>query len=155
MSNSPITFDTNGLYILVSNIGAVRQFHWGLYLATTPNDGRVSHMVNNIETGYKWRYRTRISNNVPISKSLIVAVKIAVMDPALHGALAGRLKVVSEDPPISCLIWLRRALKDLDDEGFIKLFAKVEDIVMDAEIMAEKNLLRQQRTVEKSSHSAA
>ncbi|KAL4904119.1 hypothetical protein BDW74DRAFT_179213 [Aspergillus multicolor] len=154
MSNDPATFEQNGLYILVSNINKVRQYHWSLYLATARDKGRIFHMVNSIETNYQWRYRSYMSANVPKSKTLIVAVRITVMDPVLHGPLGDRLEAVSTEPPISRLVWLRRALKDLDDEGFIKLLAKMDEIELDAEMMAEDNLEHQKRSVEKCNYSA-
>ncbi|RDW84101.1 uncharacterized protein DSM5745_04427 [Aspergillus mulundensis] len=150
-----IDFDINGLYILLSDIGAEWQFHWGFYLATKPGEGRVYHLVNNIETNHKWEYRTRLSRGVPHSISLLVALKIAVMDPALHGALGDRLKAVSQTPPVTCRIWLKRALQDLDDEGYIKLKGGVDDIELEGESAAVENKHAKIRQVIASRLSAA
>ncbi|KAL3496132.1 hypothetical protein BJX62DRAFT_232639 [Aspergillus germanicus] len=105
----PIDFDVNGLYVLVSEIGEVHQFHWGFYLALSKQHGRVYHMVNNVDTNHMWQYKSKISYGVPESLILLLALKIGVMDPGLHAALEARLETVSADPPVTCPIWLLRA----------------------------------------------
>lgn len=151
----PISFDTNGLYILLSDIGYERQFHWGFYLATGPEQGHVYHLVNNVDTGYEWKYKHGFTTNVPFSITLLAAVKIGVMDALLHNPLGERLKAVSQAQPITCRTWLMRALYDLDDEGYIKLIGKLDEIEIDAELKAVENKARKITTVEKSMFSAA
>lgn len=155
MQRDPVSFDPNGLYILVSDIGAEAQFHWGLYLATSAKAGQIFHMVNNKDTGYKWQYQAKPSQNVPSSLTLLVGRKIAVMDPSLHGPLAERLAAVSTTPPVTCRLWLKRALSDLDDEGYIKLNKSVDWIEEEAFIDALENKPRGRRTVQNSSGSVA
>ncbi|KAL4783790.1 hypothetical protein BJX76DRAFT_357692 [Aspergillus varians] len=155
MPSDPIQFDVNGLYILLSDLGAERQFHWGIYLALSAEHGRVYHLINNIATDGNWEYDTHLSYGVPKSKTLLVAEKIAVMDPVLHEPLGDRLATVSATPPVTCRIWLKRALHDLDDEGFIKLTGTVDAIEMDLETSATENKYRGIRTVEQSRLSIA
>jgi hypothetical protein len=54
-NSAPIEFDVNGLYVLVSETGEVKYFHWGFYLALSKAHGRVYHMVNNIDTNHQWQ----------------------------------------------------------------------------------------------------
>lgn len=52
-------FETNGLYILVSEMGDVEAFHWGFYLALSPTNGTIIHLVNNTDTNWEWKFRAR------------------------------------------------------------------------------------------------
>lgn len=150
-----ISFDTNGLYILFSDIGAMSQFHWGLYLALSPNHGIVFHVVNNITTGGRWQYQTKTSTGVPSSRTLLLAMKIAVMDPSLHSSLVARLAAVPVTQSITCRIWLKQALFDLDNEGYIKLTKEVDDIEMEGILFAEQNKALQQKSSMNSQGSQA
>ncbi|KAL4915372.1 hypothetical protein BDW62DRAFT_203682 [Aspergillus aurantiobrunneus] len=60
------------------------QFHWAFYLATTPRSGRILHFVNNIDPGHVWKYVSRLMTGVLKSSMLLVALKIAVMDPVFY-----------------------------------------------------------------------
>lgn len=144
---NPITFDPNSLYILLSDLGAERQFHWEFYLARTETDGQQYHLVNNADTGHKWKYLSRCSTGIPKALTLIVVMKIAAMDPALHGPLGVRLGAVSTAPPVTCRVWLKRALSDLDEEGFIQLTGSVADIELELETAAVENRARNIRSV--------
>lgn len=153
MPNNPIAFDPNSLYILLSDLGAERQFHWEFYLAITETDGQQYHLVNNADTGNTWKYLSRSTRGIPKALTLLVAMKIAVMDPALHGPLGARLEDVSTAPPVTCRVWLKRALRDLDDEGFIQLTGQVADVELELETAAVENRARNIWTVGISSFS--
>lgn len=157
MARQPIELDQNGLYILVSDMGSDLQYHWGLYLAKTPEEGEIFHVVNNITTNHEWQYQTKHSRNVKESVTLLVALKIAVVVPVLHEPLAERLGAVSTSPPITCRLWLMRALHDLDSGGLIKLklVTSVEQIVAEASVLAMGNVMTRQRGVYKSDGSWA
>ncbi|KAG2412883.1 hypothetical protein HFD88_010440 [Aspergillus terreus] len=155
MQRDPVSFDTNGLYILVSDIGAEAQFHWCFYLATSAKEGQIFHLINNEDTGHTWQYQTKPSEDVPLSITLLVGRKIAVMHPNLHGPLAERLAAVSTTPPVTCRLWLKRALSDLDDEGYIQLKESVDWIEEEAFIDALENKPRGRRTVQNSAGSVA
>lgn len=155
MPSNPISFEANGLYIFLTDIGAERQFHWGFYLAKGPKNGVIFHMINSVRTGDKWEYQAKSSNTVPYSKMLLLALNIAVIEPELHDALAQRLPAVSSDGAITCRVWLRNALQELDDEGFIKLIASVDKVEEEAVIGARNNMLRKQRTAVRSEHCVA
>lgn len=146
MPDNRISFDTDALYILLTDIGEVSQYHWAFYLAITPEHGIIYHTVNNRETGYRWQYQTKICTGVPSSTTLLVALRIAVMNPVLHGVLAERLAAVPVTPPVTCRLWLKRALFDLDDEGYIMLTREVGDIEMEGILHAEENKKVNQRT---------
>ncbi|KAL3479801.1 hypothetical protein BJX99DRAFT_61627 [Aspergillus californicus] len=150
MPHNPISFEPNGLYILLSDLGSEWQFHWAFYLAMTAHSGRILHLINNIDTDHVWKYVSRFMVGVPKTSTLLVALKIAVMDPVLHEPLDSRLAAVSQAPPVTCRTWLRRALEILDDEGFIKLTGCVEDLELEVESKAVGNRAMNCRTAEVS-----
>ncbi|KAE8151742.1 hypothetical protein BDV25DRAFT_138563 [Aspergillus avenaceus] len=146
MSRDAIQFDPNGLYILISDIGSDIQFHWALYLAATSHHGMMFHMIWSIETGHKWQYQVKSIMGTPNSLNLLVALKIATMEPALHAALTDRLALIPHTAPITCRLWLKRALHDLDEEGYIQLTGKVDEIEQEALTEAAENQPRRIRT---------
>lgn len=150
MPDNEISFNTNGLYILISDIGEVLRFHWGLYLALSPGHGIILHTVNNRDTGHQWQYQTKANIGVPNSKPLLVALQIGLIGPDLHGPLAERLATVPVTPPVTCRLWLKQALFDLDNEGYIGLMNEVNDIKMEGILPAERNKTNNQRTAEMS-----
>ncbi|KAL5334928.1 hypothetical protein BJX70DRAFT_402126 [Aspergillus crustosus] len=121
-----LRFETNGLYILLSDHGDTTTFHWGLYLAKSPVAGETFHLVDRANR-IDWRYETKPSQNVGSSNKLLLALKIAVLDPVLHVRFETcmlRIPIqasVRFQEPISCRIWVKDALFALDQEGFIKL----------------------------------
>lgn len=156
----PLVFDTNGLYVLLTDIGAELQFHWGFYLATRPEEGMVFHLINNASTNNVWKYQAKFSTGVPNSLNLLFALKIAVLDPALHTALGDRLAQIPVAPsprygPITCRVWLKEALSELDNEGFIKLIKCVNKVEDEALMQAAENKPRRKRTILLSKCSAA
>lgn len=109
MPSDQITFETNGFYLLLSDIGAERQFHWGLYLVKGPSNGVTFHLIKGPQTGNKWQYQTKKTTNVPNSVNLLVAIKLAVMNPSLYTALADKLAKIpvgtsSRYGPITCRV---------------------------------------------------
>ncbi|PSS12784.1 hypothetical protein M430DRAFT_29373 [Amorphotheca resinae ATCC 22711] len=160
MPSNLISFDVNGLYILLSDIGAESQFHWGLYLATASKEGIIFHVVNGPQTGYNWEYQRKKSYNVPSSLTLLVGMKIAVMEPLLHEALAERLDAVPVAPSsrygaITCRVWVKEALHALDDEGYIKLTTTVDMIEDEVTFAATENKSHMRRTTARSRGSIA
>lgn len=160
MPTDELVFDTNGLYILLSDIGAEVQFHWGFYLATGTEEGMIYHLINNASTNHGWKYQAKSSVKVPNSLNLLVAVKIGVLDPVLHAPLGDRLAniPIAASPrygPITCRVWLKEALSELDNEGYIKLTWTIDEIEVEALTEAADNLPRKKRTIVHSSGSAA
>ena len=86
--------------------------------------------------------------------------KILRQAKPLHDALAKRLTEIPVQPssrygPITCRVWVKEALEELDNEGYIKLQGKVNDIEQEAIDEAVGNKLRRKRTTIKSKLSAA
>ncbi|KFY30936.1 hypothetical protein V493_01534 [Pseudogymnoascus sp. VKM F-4281 (FW-2241)] len=160
MPSNPITFDVNGLYNILLDIGSERHFHWGFYLATEPRSGIIYYVINGPQTGDQWQYQTKRSQNVPSSVTLLTGMKIAVIEPLLHEALTDRLAAVEvEDSSryglITCRVWLKEALHILDDEGYIKLTAPVPLVEDEAIETAADNKPRGRRTVFKCGQCSA
>lgn len=149
-----LQFETNGLYLLLSERGDAYTFHWGLYLAKSRNDGEIFHLIN-LENSTTWKYEYKLSKNVGSSNRLILALKVAVMDSALHDALKTRLlqipiKSVHFHETITCRVWIKEALFALNEEGYIKLTGTVDQIEQEAKSKAMVNRNVHRKTVEKS-----
>ncbi|KAJ5701991.1 hypothetical protein N7488_009539 [Penicillium malachiteum] len=74
-----LELEPDGLYFLVSDMGEVQRYHWGLYHAHSANYGKKYHMINNARTGHKWEYDAAVTSNVPSSSIVLVALKIGVI----------------------------------------------------------------------------
>ena len=156
MPSDPLVFDANGLYILLTDIGAEIQFHWAFYLATSSSSGIIFQLINTPATGDTWQYQTKDSTDVPSSTNLLVAMKIANLEPLLHSALSDRLPQIpiSRSPrygDITCRVWLKETLHELDNEGYIQLIESVDYIEDEALMEAAENRPRDTRSVIKSS----
>ena len=155
MATDALRFDSNSLYILLSDLGDDYRFHWGLYLAKSPESGIISHLTNP-ENTTTWTYEAKSSANASSSGSLIIAVKVATIEPELVDTLCNRLAKIPigysahfrED--ITCRVWVKEALFALDEDGYIKLVKSVDDIEMEAKTAAMVNKYRKQRSVIKS-----
>lgn len=145
-----IGFHTDGLYIFLTDLGHETLFHWGLYLAQGPDHGVIFQMINGPTADDKWEYQCKVSDDVPYSKTLLVAVKIGVIEQVLHQPLANVLAEVPVDPPVTCRVWLHRALHTLDDMGFVKLIHPAQDIEDVAADSAFRNRTKGQRSIEAS-----
>lgn len=153
-----LEFETNGLYLLLSQRGDTYTFHWGLYLAKTPKEGEIFHLINP-KNSAAWRYEHKLSANLGSSNRLVLALKVAVMELALHDALRARLSQIPiQDSTrfrerITCRVWIKEALFALDDEGYIKLTGTVDQIEQDAKNKAMANKSQGTKTVSKSALS--
>lgn len=147
---APFVFDTNGLYIILTDMGIETLYHWGLYLAQSSRNGLIFHMINSPITGGKWEYQSKPNDGTPYSKTLLVAVKIAVIDVDLHQPLADTLAEVPVDPPINCRVWLHRALHEIHQRGFVQLNQPILDIENEASDLAFKNKTHNEQSVERS-----
>lgn len=161
MALAPLKFDTNGLYLLLSDLGDGYRFHWGLYLAKSGDSGTIFHITNSDDDAKAWVYEAKESGNVGKSQRLLIGLKIAVMDPALHESLQGRLQQVPIayssrfKEEITCRVWAKEALFELDSEGYISLTVPVEDIEEEAKSVAMLNRHRRARSIVKSQGSIA
>ncbi|KAL2863767.1 uncharacterized protein BJX67DRAFT_238771 [Aspergillus lucknowensis] len=106
-------------------------------------------------------YDKGYSENVINSNKILVAWKLAVVDPVLHEPFRTRL---SEIPiqystrfreAMTCRVWIKEELFHLDDEGFIKLIESIDDIEHDAIFSAMQNKVEGRQTVAKCSGTVA
>lgn len=59
------------------------------------------HVISSIKKANHWQYQTTPITGTPYSLNLLVAMKMAMMDPALHSPLADHLAAISDIPPIT------------------------------------------------------
>ncbi|OOF94898.1 hypothetical protein ASPCADRAFT_208553 [Aspergillus carbonarius ITEM 5010] len=150
-----LQFETNGLYLLLSDRGAESTFHWGLYLAKSPTFGDIFNIVNSPNPKV-WTYEPKSNQHVNTSRRYILALKVGDLEPALHGPLGTRLSEVPIEystrfhEAITCRVWVKEALFALDDEGYIKLIEAVNGIETEARYAAMLNKANGKRTVAKS-----
>ncbi|KAL3472022.1 hypothetical protein BJX99DRAFT_236412 [Aspergillus californicus] len=147
-------FETNGLYLLLSDRGDISKFHWGLYLATSPLGGQIGHLVNRAGM-VDWQYESTTSQNDATPNKLLLALKLADLDPALHDALMARMSQIPIQystrfrESMTCRVWIKEALYELDDEGYIELTESVDKIEADAKTGAIINKAAGRQTVAK------
>lgn len=159
MPSDPINLEPNGLYIVISNLGYDRLFHWGLYLATSRDEGLIYHLVGQVSIEETWYYRVKYCTGVPLDQELLLAFKIGVLDPVLHEPMAQRLLDVPQGYStrfggrVTSRVWVKEALYLLDQEGYIKLTAEVDEIESEAVDLASWNQPRGTRSVERCSNS--
>ncbi|PKX98925.1 uncharacterized protein P174DRAFT_437361 [Aspergillus novofumigatus IBT 16806] len=160
--STEITFDVNGLYILLSDRGENSYtFHWALYLHQAENSGYLYHLINESDSTSSWRFDPQPSQDAIDSQRLLVALNIGVLEPTLHQALLDRLRQIPIaystrfHENITSRVWLKEALFALDDEGYIKLTEGVNDIEAEATNLAMRNKIRGTKTVARSSGSQA
>lgn len=161
MQSARFDFEVNGLYILLSDRGDKSwTFHWEFYLQKTTKGGTIFNLVNGANSSI-WNFETKATENVAYSKSLLVGMKIAVLDPSIHQAFFDRLSQVPivdsvrYREKITCRVWLKEALYALNDEGYISLTASVDDIEDEATGLAMRNKSSGARTVASSQLSQA
>ncbi|EPE26276.1 hypothetical protein GLAREA_02188 [Glarea lozoyensis ATCC 20868] len=135
-------FDSNGLYILVTDQGGSfgTIYHWGLYLHKSGNDGETFHISN---SEGPWLYHAKSTTRVVSSKSLLAGLKVSTIRPETHEALRRRLAVVPlEDTgfgELSCITWVLDALLELDEEkGIIIQKDRVRYMELEAREWAQK-----------------
>lgn len=158
--SEPLQFEPNGLYLVLCDRNDDYTFHWGFYLASTAQSGVIHHLINQQPSG-AWAYEAISSENTPYSERLLVGIKVAVMDPVLHDAMAERLTQVPvayssrfrED--ITCRVWIKEALFALDEEGFIKIVADITGIEREALSLAMFHKNRRTTAVTMSKYTQA
>ncbi|KAJ5952995.1 uncharacterized protein N7479_011408 [Penicillium vulpinum] len=156
---SQLNFEVNGLYILLSDRGDKSYtFHWRFYLHQSSTSGSIYHLLNDIDPAI-WRFGHLPDQTVIYDPLLLGALKIGVLDPTLHAHFLERLRQipivdsVRFRERITCRVWLKEALFELDDEGYIMLMRSVDDIEAEARSLALQNKSLARRTVVRSGGS--
>jgi hypothetical protein len=122
--------------------------------------GHIYHLLGDANST-NWYFESRLSENVTTSKSLLVALKIGDLDPALHQPLLDRLKEIPIanstrfHERITCRVRIKEALFVLDNEGYINLTSSVDDVEAEATSLAILNKSQGKQTVSRSSGSQA
>lgn len=134
----PLHFEPNGLYLCLLDRGDLYNFHWELFLASTPAAGIVCHITNDKRLE-QWEYETLSTSEMPSLRRLLVGLKIGTVAPMMHRPLCNRLSEIPLDPvsirymeSISCRVWTKEALFTLDDEGYVILATSVPEIDSEA-----------------------
>ncbi|KAJ6113676.1 hypothetical protein N7523_006993 [Penicillium sp. IBT 18751x] len=139
---TPLVFEANSLYLLIRDRGDTYVFLWSLYLTTTATEGIHFHIINEVGPT-DWKYERTPTNEIPCLRDLLVALKIGVVGPTIHGALSDRLALVPLTiystrfrENLSCRVWVKEALFALDDEGYLNLEKTVQGIEEEAKYLA-------------------
>ncbi|KAJ6787641.1 hypothetical protein PWT90_06627 [Aphanocladium album] len=167
-----IHFDADGLYVVLSDQGANQPMHWGLYLHTGKERGLIFH-IRNRQDDPTWFFEHKTSERMMQSQSVMVALKIAVLQPAaMHDALEKFMGTTTEtgismeDPnrygQLTCRTWVMLALYELDQHGYISIMPgyTIEDVEAEATGIAMENArlktrIPDERLVVKSHYSKA
>ncbi|KAJ5698656.1 hypothetical protein N7462_000661 [Penicillium macrosclerotiorum] len=114
-------------------------------------------MTNNVSTNGQWKYIAKQSVDVPYSKHLLVATKIGVISTSPQWAEAVKtcMDNVNQDPPVTCRIWVKRALQDLQQQGFIwfKDGCNEDNLENEAWVLAQKVQRPSARVMRNSNYS--
>ncbi|KAI5787316.1 hypothetical protein EDC01DRAFT_661397 [Geopyxis carbonaria] len=159
-SDTALNFEPNSLYILLADRGADITFHWSFYLTVSSESGFFFHVLNSALNPNEWAYQTHAMTSTNVPSTVLLAVKVAVVEPVLHDALSERLGTVplTRSPrygDVTCRVWLKEALFVLDDEGYIKLTRDIELIENNAAFEAARNKVKRGRSVIKIDASEA
>lgn len=147
------TFETNGLYILLSDRGENSYtFHWRFYLHQNSTSGSIYHLINDPDPSI-WHFETQPDQNLTYDVPLLVAFQIGVLDPILHTRFLERLHEVPVGDSvrfrerINCRVWAKEALFALDDEGYIILTRSVDALETEVTNIALQNKSLDRRSV--------
>ncbi|PLB48317.1 hypothetical protein P170DRAFT_437985 [Aspergillus steynii IBT 23096] len=131
-------YEDYSIYIMLKSRGALPGFHWGLFIPTSSPAGELWHATN--ETG-GWVVTPTSTNEIPFSMALVLAYKIGSISPSGLGAVKNILDNVpyniSHSPntnePFSCRIWVKDALVQLRENGFMLLrdVSEIEEELID------------------------
>ncbi|PGH29901.1 hypothetical protein GX50_07343 [[Emmonsia] crescens] len=156
----PLSLEPNALYILLFDRGEAYRFHWALFLTTAhpttttttegegkeeetaaPNPpGTLFELTNpNPSNDNLWTYNTTILTTLINKHNPLCALKISTIEPLLHEpfqALLGTIPIIPYSQRFgeetTCRVWLKEALYELDQGGFIQLLWPVEEIEKEA-----------------------
>ena len=82
---------------------------------------------------------------------MLVAVKIGAIDEDLQESLIATLAEVSTDEPVTCRVWVRRALEEVHERGFVMLNGRISEAEAEAADLAFRNRMTREQSVEWSS----
>jgi hypothetical protein len=119
--------ESAGIYVILSSIGSPGRFHWGIYLKLSQAMGFVAHARHPTESLSSLEWELEYSQNFTLesSVSLILALKVGTLQTSRYRAYENALRdpTLMEDSDgedFTCRIWVKRALRKLDEDGFIK-----------------------------------
>ncbi|EZF35052.1 hypothetical protein H101_01418 [Trichophyton interdigitale H6] len=150
-----LKFDENGFYVLISDRGDSWRFHWGLYLAKTPTDGIIYHLLNTTSST-EWRLEVKESSNVIHSNKLLGALKIGIIEPMLHEMLGQCLLEIPIEystrfkENITCRVWLKEAIYELNERGLLNITKSVDFIEDEGNRLAMSNKAKDGQSVSTS-----
>lgn len=116
-----------GIYLVLSSIGMPGRFHWGLYLKLSRNLGFVAHAqhpdwsLSSLDWEMEYTQKATLESSV----NLILALKVGTLQTSKYSSYERNLREPalmneSESSDFSCRIWVKRALKQLHEEGFVE-----------------------------------
>lgn len=149
-----IQLDKDGLYILLADIQTPGLFDWSLYLHQSPVNGEIFQAVNTQSTNGRWIFESRFTQHITSEVSLLVALKIAVIEDVLKPLLRRRIQRTPVVEGLTCRTWVMAVMRVLDDEGVIciKRSSNVEDIEVEAQDLARDMEIFKTVAVRESEH---
>lgn len=158
MASSSLAFQTDGLYIILTDRADSFTFHWGFYISKSDDEGLVLQIINSPNDPDEWKYEILKFSRADLfsTRKILVALQIGVLDPILHESLADRLAQIPIEystrfhEDMTCRVWIKEALFALDQEGYIKLHKSADDIEEEAKFKAMMNKSQNVQTAQKS-----
>ncbi|KAF7883359.1 uncharacterized protein EAF02_005279 [Botrytis sinoallii] len=125
-SQTPLILERENLYITLNGLdNDETHFHWGFYLwkdvVANPDDiGKYFHVTDR-DSPHKFSYEDTRHSDIRGAINLRVALKIAIIKPAHWDRLGDLLSWVPIHASTTCRTQVLEALKNLDEEGIVKL----------------------------------
>ncbi|KAK2765464.1 hypothetical protein FQN54_008318 [Arachnomyces sp. PD_36] len=120
--------EPGGIYLILS--ASTVEYHWEIYVASTPTKG-IAHHANNSEGG--WRYERRLTDELVNSEMLALALKVGtVPSPDVHARIdniLGDPSMISQDEGFRCRKWALDGVERLRDAGIVDV--PYIEVVMD------------------------
>ncbi|KAK2813965.1 hypothetical protein FQN50_000366 [Emmonsiellopsis sp. PD_5] len=139
-----VRVEERGLYMVLWDTGVANKYHWGLVIAQTNTSGVLYHQTL---SGVQWRFVME-NKNLSLSKSILVALKVGVLEKTNDEWLAAVKGIVRDvtvkDGNLTCRTWALAALYELASAGFIGMqpnWIHIHEIEEEAKKLAEDSKL--------------
>lgn len=150
--------DPKGIYIVLWNIADPMKFHWGLFIALDEKSGYIFHYKIGPKSNDKWVFQPKTYSFIG-SITFLVGLKISEavdIRKDMLDRIKERLEQVEfNDKQDNCRTWTLRAVRLLDQEGFMGLTATrevIEALQTETNQLAHECLKQKQAIVVPSRH---
>ncbi|KAI1986372.1 hypothetical protein LOZ53_004721 [Ophidiomyces ophidiicola] len=117
--NLELSIEPGSVYLVLFNMGSIKNFHWSLVVATTERTGMMYHNTN---TSGAFKFDPYLHPHLLNSVTFLLALKFAEItsyDREFHQYFANTLSKISTENR-TCRPWVLEAIYETADLGLIK-----------------------------------